>query len=137
MKVLHNKVVKHHRILKIQQLLKGDMNQAFKECYEQHNFKKGLTMLQRMEALSLGKQFALIDYEEGLQTVEKANINNSNDTNNKHNRALVTLEEGNFIECDSLMNSDDSSSDASIFVCSKVNARKPHVPQIIKDNSLD
>ena len=49
-------------------------------------------MLQRMEALSLGKQFALIDYEEGLQTVEKANINNSNDTNNKHNRALVTLE---------------------------------------------
>ena len=91
-KVLHNKVGKCHRILKIQQLLKGDTNQVFKECHEQCNFKKGLAMLQCMEASSLGKQFALIDYEEGLQTVEKANINNSNDTNNKHNRALVTLE---------------------------------------------
>ena len=78
-KVLHNKVGKYLRILKIQQLLKGDMNQAFKECYEQHNFKKGLTMLQHIEALSLGKQFVLNNYKEGLQIVEKANANNSND----------------------------------------------------------
>ena len=123
---------KYHGILKIQQLLKGDTHQVFKECYEQCNFKKGLTMLQRMEALSLGKQFALIDYEEGLQIVEKANTNNSNDTNNKCNRALATLEEGNFIECDGLINSDDSSSNSSIFVSSKVNARNRMSHKLLK-----
>lgn len=98
-----------------------------KESHERMNFAKGLTLHKRIGDAAMGKEFICIDNELAIEALDKEKDSNSDAANNKFDRSLARLEEGNFIVYEGPSDSEDFSSDDSIFATPKINAKTKHV----------